>query len=67
MSEITECYENGAILNGKRVVIRFKKHVKPKKFRLIHGSSADKASAVTFKGNDEYPVECILESSYNKV
>lgn len=63
---ITKCYDKGAILKGKRVVVIFKKPVKPKKFRVIHGSSADKASTVTFKGDNDYPVECTIEASYNK-
>ena len=66
VSNITECYEYGDFLNGKRVVVIFKKPVKPKKFKVIHGSSADKTSVTTFKGNEESPVICTIESSYHK-
>lgn len=66
MINIATCYEAGDFLNGKRVVVIFKKSIKPKKFRVIHGSSADKASVTTFNGDEDCPVICTIESSYHK-
>lgn len=66
VSNITVCEDHGDCLKGKQVVIIFKKPVKAKDFSLIRGSHSHRGSAQIFRGDEDVPVVCILESSYHK-